>query len=143
MELAIIQGVLGKDPTYGRTPKGVEYAEFSVGVNKNNGETSWYSVKVWDRLVNAARKLNLKKGNRVMVFGDLDVSVYNDKAIKAINCCKLDLIYASQKQPQQPNGNYQRQTPTGYDDNIQQQVMNNVQTQQIMGNLVDDDDLPF
>lgn len=143
MELAIIQGVLGKDPTYGRTQNGTEYAEFSVGVNKNDGKTSWYNVKVWNQMLNITRKLNLKKGNRVIVFGELEVSTYQDQAKKLINCQRLDLIYASQKQPQQPNGNYQRQTPTVYDDNIQQQVMNNVQTQQMMGNLVDDDDLPF
>ena len=143
MELAIIQGVLGKDPTYGRTKTGVEYAEFSVGVNKNDGKTSWYNVKVWSQMLNITRKLNLKKGNRVIVFGELEVSSYQDQAKKLINCQRLDLIYASQKQTQQPNGNYQRQMPTVYDDNIQQQVMNNVQTQQIMGNLVDDDDLPF
>ena len=144
MELAIIQGVLGKDPSYGRTPTGVENAEFSVGVNKTNGETSWYSVKVWDKMLNIARKLNLQKGNRVIVFGELEVSVYKDKAIKNITCQRLDLIYSAPKQQQQPNGNYQRQTPRVYDDSVQQQMIANVQTQQMYNNLVDeDDDLPF
>lgn len=149
MQLAIIEGVLGKDPVYSTTKNGQEFATFSVGVNQIDGGTSWYSVKVWDKMLAITKKIPLQKGNRVIVIGELEVSIFKNAPVKSITATKIDLIYSNRNQSnnqqndyyQQPTQKQVRQNPNDY---VQKQVMDNVQTQQMYNNLVDDDDdLPF
>lgn len=148
MQIAMIIGVMGKDPLYSNNGS---CATFSVAVNDGKDKdgkplTTWYSVKAWDKMLNVVNRLNLQKGNRVFVCGELSVTMYNGSPVKTITANTIELIYSNKGQS--GNQNYQQQNNNQYQqrqnqDYVQQQVMTNVQNQQIYDNLADDDDLPF
>lgn len=79
----IIVGNLGRDPEMRFTPDGTPVTEFSVAVNRkwsradgSEGEkTWWFRVKCWRRLAETTNQY-LRKGNPVMVIGEVDVSAF-------------------------------------------------------------------
>lgn len=67
------------------TPQGIGVCKFSVAVNKVTGKgenrkekTIWFRVTVWRERAETASQY-IKKGMRVMVIGEIDISVYTDK----------------------------------------------------------------
>ncbi len=81
----IIVGNVGRDPEMNYTPQGIAVCKFSVAVNKVTGKgenrkekTIWFRVTVWRERAETASQY-IKKGMRVMVIGEVDVSAYTDK----------------------------------------------------------------
>ncbi len=81
----IIVGNVGRDPEMSYTPQGIAVCKFSVAVNKVTGKgenrkekTIWFRVTVWRERAETASQY-IKKGMRIMVIGEIDVSVYTDK----------------------------------------------------------------
>ncbi len=81
----IIVGNVGRDPEMSYTPQGIAVCKFSVAVNKVTGKgenrkekTIWFRVTVWRERAETASQY-IKKGMRIMVIGEVDVSVYTDK----------------------------------------------------------------
>jgi single-strand DNA-binding protein len=81
----IIVGNVGRDPEMTYTQQGIAVCKFSVAVNKVTGKgenrkekTTWFRVTVWRERAETASQY-IKKGARIMVIGEVDVSVYTDK----------------------------------------------------------------
>ncbi len=81
----IIVGNVGRDPEMNYTPQGIAVCKFSVAVNKVTGKgenrkekTIWFRVTVWRERAETASQY-IKKGMRIMVIGEVDVSAYTDK----------------------------------------------------------------
>jgi single-strand DNA-binding protein len=81
----IVVGNVGRDPEMSYTPQGIAVCKFSVAVNKVTGKgenrkekTTWFRVTVWRERAETASQY-IKKGMRIMVIGEVDVSAYTDK----------------------------------------------------------------
>ncbi len=81
----IVVGNVGRDPEMNYTPQGIAVCKFSVAVNKVTGKgenrkekTIWFRVTVWRERAETASQY-IKKGMRIMVIGEVDVSAYTDK----------------------------------------------------------------
>ncbi len=81
----ILVGNVGRDPEMSYTPQGIAVCKFSVAVNKVTGKgenrkekTIWFRITVWRERAETASQY-IKKGMRIMVIGEVDVSVYTDK----------------------------------------------------------------
>jgi single-strand DNA-binding protein len=82
----IVVGHLGRDPEMRYTPTGVPVTSFSVATTRKwtnaNGEpqekTTWFRVTCWRKLAESAAQY-LKKGQAVLVEGDIDTSAWTDK----------------------------------------------------------------
>lgn len=140
MQVVIVEGVIGKDPIFSKTEDDREFGTFSLGVRagkdkEGKPKTSWYSIKVWEKMLGITKKLPLKKGNRIIVVGDLDVSMYNNSPVKTVTATNLTLIYSNTD----PNY-YTNKQQVNKQEEIQKQVIQNVQYQNFEA---DDDDLPF
>jgi len=81
-----ISGNVGRDAELKYTPQGVAVADFSVAVSKKTGQgdaqqekTTWFKCTMWRE---KAEKLApyIKKGNKILVTGEIDVSTYVDKS---------------------------------------------------------------
>ncbi len=80
-----IAGNAGSEPNIGVTGEGKAWARFSVGVTGSrydkaqqewiDGDTSWYSVSCFGQLAEHVGD-SVKKGDRVVVMGKLQMSVY-------------------------------------------------------------------
>lgn len=79
-------GNLTRDPELRFTPGGDAVASFTVAVNERvkqgnewvDGEASFYDVKAWRHLGEAAAE-NLSKGTRVIVIGKQKIEKYQTK----------------------------------------------------------------
>lgn len=84
----VFTGNLGRDPEIRYTTGGKAVASFSIGntprrQNRQTGEwedgkTVWHRVEVWDTLAENVAA-SIKKGNHVMVIGNLVQEEYTDK----------------------------------------------------------------
>lgn len=81
MNFIQIAGRVGKDPETRFTPDGKKVISFSIATNrkrKGQEETVWYRVTIWgDQFDNMMPYV--KKGTALMVVGELDARLYNDK----------------------------------------------------------------
>jgi|RhiMetdeSRZDD1v2_1073273.scaffolds.fasta_scaffold2272864_2 single-strand DNA-binding protein len=84
-QLVTIVGNVGRDPEMNYTPQGVAVCRFSVAVNKVTGKgetrkqkTTWFRVTVWREKAETASQY-VKKGMKILVTGEVDISVYTDK----------------------------------------------------------------
>ena len=84
--IVTVIGNLGSDAEYRKTPTGTPVTSFNIAntprKNKNgewtDGETTWFRVFVWNH--EAAGVANtLRKGDKVIVTGKLQVSTFTDK----------------------------------------------------------------
>jgi single-strand DNA-binding protein len=82
----IVVGHLGRDPEMRYTPTGVPVTSFSIATTRKwtnaNGEpqekTTWFRVTCWRKLAESAAQY-LKKGQAVLVEGEIDASAWTDK----------------------------------------------------------------
>jgi len=82
----IVVGYLGRDPEMRYTPTGVPVTSFSMATTRKwtnaNGEpqekTTWFRVTCWRKLAESAAQY-LKKGQAVLVEGEIDASAWTDK----------------------------------------------------------------
>jgi single-strand DNA-binding protein len=82
----IIVGNVGRDAELTYTPQGIAVAKFTVAVNKRTGrgedrkeKTTWFRVTAWRERAETIGQY-VKKGMKIMVIGEIDISVYTDKA---------------------------------------------------------------
>ena len=81
MATVTIIGNLGKDAEL-KDINGKRLASFSVADQSgfgDNKQTNWYSVTIWDGLAKTNFVDYLKKGQKVMVVGELSTREYNGK----------------------------------------------------------------
>lgn len=81
----VIVGNVGKDAELSYTPQGIPVAKFNVAVNKVTGrgddrkeKTVWFRVTIWRERAESAHQY-IKKGMKILVSGEIDVSAYTDK----------------------------------------------------------------
>ena len=111
MATVTIFGNLGKDVEL-KDVNGKRLASFSVADKSgfgDNKQTNWYSVSIWDGLAKTAFVDYLKKGQQVMVTGELSTREYNGKTyleVKRVYDIKLCGGQQQQQQqaPQQQQG---------------------------------------
>lgn len=121
MATVTIFGNLGKDVEL-KDVKGKRLASFSVADKSgygDNKQTNWYSVTIWDGLAKTAFVDYLKKGQQVMVTGELSTREYNGKTyLEVKRVYDIKLCGGQQQQqaaPQQQQGYAQ---PKPLDDEI-------------------------
>lgn len=81
----IIQGNVGRDSELSYTPQGIAVAKFTVAVSKVIGrgdtkqeKTIWFKVSIWrEKAENLSQYI--KKGDPIMIVGEIDVEVYTNK----------------------------------------------------------------
>lgn len=81
MATVTIIGNLGKDAEI-KDINGKRLASFSIADQSgfgDNKQTNWYSVNIWDGLAKTNFVDYLKKGQKVMVVGELSTKEYNGK----------------------------------------------------------------
>lgn len=78
----MIIGNVGRDAELSYTPQGVAVAKFTVAVNKVTGKgetrkekTTWFRVTVWRDRAEVASQY-IKKGDKIMVIGEVEVNAY-------------------------------------------------------------------
>ncbi len=81
----VIVGNVGRDPEISYTPQGIPVCKFTVAVNKVTGKgenrkekTTWFRVTIWRERAETASQY-VKKGMKILVIGEIDVSVYTNK----------------------------------------------------------------
>jgi single-strand DNA-binding protein len=87
--LITVTGNLGTDAQFRKTPNGTPVTTFNIAntprKNKNgewiDGDTQWFRIFVWNREA-AGTALTLKKGDKVVVTGRLQIDTYIDKEQK-------------------------------------------------------------
>lgn len=106
MATVTVIGNLGKDVEL-KDVNGKTVASFSVADKSgfgDNKQTNWYSVSIWDGLAKTNFVDYLKKGQQVMVVGELSTREYNGKTyleIKRVYDIKLCGGQQQQSAPQQ------------------------------------------
>ena len=126
MATVTIIGNLGKDAEI-KDVNGKRLASFSIADKSGFGEnkqTNWYSVTIWDGLAKTDFVDYLKKGQKVMVVGELSTREYNGKTYLEVKRVYDINLCGGQTQQQAPQQNQ------GYAPKPQQQQN-------------DDSDLPF
>ena len=80
-----IVGNVGKDAEIKYLRDGTAVTEFTVAVSKVTGrgeqrkeKTTWFRVTVWREKAETAAQY-VKKGNKILVVGEIDASAYTDK----------------------------------------------------------------
>ena len=90
MNKVFLIGNLTKAPECAKTEKGINYARFSIAVNRDykdaNGEkiTDFFNVIAWRQLADLCYKY-LDKGNKVCVVGSIENRSYENKDGQKIN----------------------------------------------------------
>src|SRR5574344_914315 len=106
MATVTIIGNLGKDVEL-KDINGKTVASFSVADKSgygDNKQTNWYGVSIWDGLAKTGFVDYLKKGQQVMVTGELSTREYNGKTyleVKRVYDIKLCGGQQQQAVPQQ------------------------------------------
>ena len=79
MTKVMLIGNLTRDPELTETSGGIPVCRFSVAVNRYAGgeerQTDYYNVTAWRRLGETVARYT-KKGNKVAVYGDLQIRQY-------------------------------------------------------------------
>ena len=82
MTKVFLIGNLTRDPELTETAAGVPVCRFSVAVNRRaDGEQTadFYSVTAWRKTAEAIARYT-KKGNKIAVYGDLQIRQYEDRS---------------------------------------------------------------
>ena len=81
MQKTMIIGNLTHSPEKRTTPNGVDVCQFTVAVNRRQGQeqlTDYYRVSAWRGLANTCATY-LAKGRKVFVMGELNPRLYDGK----------------------------------------------------------------
>lgn len=97
MQKIFIIGNVGRVPTMRSNAKGVNFYEFSVGVNGRNDSCTWYSV-----LLSGQSKIAdyLTKGRQVFVEGTFSVDVYKGEPALTLFADNVQLLGTKNDTPQ-------------------------------------------
>ena len=82
MTKVFLIGNLTRDPELTETAAGVPVCRFSVAVNRRvDGEQTadFYNVTAWRKTAEAVAQYT-KKGNKIAVYGDLQIRQYEDRS---------------------------------------------------------------
>lgn len=82
MTKVFLIGNLTRDPELTETAAGVPVCRFSVAVNRRaDGEQTadFYNVTAWRKTADAVAQYT-KKGNKIAVYGDLQIRQYEDRS---------------------------------------------------------------
>lgn len=82
MTKVFLIGNLTRDPELTETAAGVPVCRFSVAVNRRaDGEqvADFYNVTAWRKTAEAIARYT-KKGNKIAVYGDLQIRQYEDRS---------------------------------------------------------------
>lgn len=137
MATVTVIGNLGKDVEL-KDVNGKTVASFSVADKSgfgDNKQTNWYSVSIWDGLAKTNFVDYLKKGQQVMVVGELSTREYNGKTYLEIKRVYDIKLCGGQQQQSAPQPQQAAAQPQGY-----------AQPKQPIaggGTSALDDDLPF
>lgn len=81
----VIVGNVGREPEMSYTPQGIAVCKFSVAVSKVTGKgenrkekTTWFRCTVWRERAETASQF-VKKGMKILVSGEVDVTSYTNK----------------------------------------------------------------
>lgn len=121
--LITVIGNLGTDAEFRKTPNGTPVTSFNLAntprKNKNgewtNGDTQWFRVFVWNYEA-AGTAVTLKKGDKAIVTGRLQVSSYIDKEGKErtsleINADGVGVVPKYAPEPQEPRSDKSDEEP--------------------------------
>lgn len=98
---AVYHGRLGNNPEITQLSSGKERVRFSIAVDRNymdqdgNRPTDWIAVVIWGS-ANYVRKVNLAKGDSVLVSGRMENSQWTDnngitRVATSLNCTEIHL----------------------------------------------------
>jgi single-strand DNA-binding protein len=73
----IIVGNATKDSEIHQSEGKVAYADFTLAVSRTKDQTTFFPVRVFGKLAESSKMV--KKGVKVLVDGQLDISEYTDK----------------------------------------------------------------
>lgn len=122
MATVTIIGNLGSDAEL-KDINGKRLATFSVADKSgfgDNKQTNWFKVDIWDGLAKTNFVDYLKKGQQVMVVGELSTREYNGKTyleVKRVYDIKLCGSSNNQTQQNQQQGYNNQQQSNGYANN--------------------------
>jgi single-strand DNA-binding protein len=82
----LIVGRVGRDPELRYTPGGIPVTNFSVAVDRRwtdaNGQTqekvTWFRIVCWRKLAEVTAQY-VKKGQRILVAGDIEAAAWTDR----------------------------------------------------------------
>lgn len=99
MQKIFIIGNVGRVPTLRSNAKGVNFYEFSVGVNGRDDRCTWYSV-----LLSGQSKIAeyLTKGRQVFVEGAFSIDVYKGEPAITLFADNVQLL-GTKNEPSQDN----------------------------------------
>ena len=94
-QLTTITGNVGRDAELTYTPQGIAVAKFTVAVNRVIGKgedrkekVTWFRVTVWRERAETLAQY-IKKGDRILVAGEISLSVYIAKDGQAAGTLEL------------------------------------------------------
>ncbi len=120
-ELTLIVGRVGRDPELRMTPHGLPVTNFSVAVNHRYTDpqgqlqerVKWYRITAWRKLAEACAQY-VKKGQRILVEGEVDASAWVDSkdgsARAALELTATTVRFLSERE--EPSDGGAQQTPS-------------------------------
>jgi single-strand DNA-binding protein len=91
----VITGNVGRDAELTYTPQGIAVTKFTVAVNRVTGKgedrkekTTWFRVTIWRERAEALAQY-IKKGDKILVAGEISLSVYIAKDGQAAGTLEL------------------------------------------------------
>ncbi len=120
-ELTLIVGRVGRDPELRLTPHGLPVTNFSVAVNHRYTDpqgqlqerVKWYRITAWRKLAEACAQY-VKKGQRILVEGEVDASAWVDSkdgsARAALELTATTVRFLSERE--EPSDGGAQQTPS-------------------------------
>ena len=123
MNKFFLSGNLTADPTFtAGQEESKNRCNFRIAYNHNKDKATFFSCTTWGK--NAERVNKLKKGQRVLVVGDIEENEWNDtqnggkQRDKQVNVREVDYIdfpdQSAQPQPQAPQGQYAQPPAANY-----------------------------
>lgn len=116
MQTITISGYLSRDAESSTTRGGDAVTRWNVPVKQgwgDNEQTNWFRVSIWGKRGDYAAKG--RKGDAVMVTGDLTIGEYQGKPQYEVRAADFQLV---QREQRQSADNGQGQDPADLDDDI-------------------------
>lgn len=120
-----IVGNVGQSPDF-KTVKDREVCNFSMAVNrkvKDEKVTTWYTVVCWDDRKNAIIRDYVRKGNQIMVVGQLQPRAYKSKEGDTRTALEVDISFgghlvllSSNERSEEPRSEPKRSKPSAADE---------------------------